>query len=40
VEFAWGLANTGYDFLAIIKIDQAKNSAAAALLPPEFITGA
>jgi len=37
VEFAWGLANSGYDFLAVIRNDQAKNSAAAAL-PPEFVT--
>ncbi|CAD6257262.1 unnamed protein product [Miscanthus lutarioriparius] len=37
VEFAWGLANSGYDFLAVIRNDQAKKSTAAAL-PPEFVT--
>ncbi|KAK1697956.1 hypothetical protein QYE76_014653 [Lolium multiflorum] len=39
VEFAWGLANCGYDFLWIVRNDLlAKGDAAAtATLPPEFL---
>jgi hypothetical protein len=35
VEFAWGLANSGYDFLWIIRPDLVKGDAA--VLPPEFV---
>ncbi|KAF7092705.1 hypothetical protein CFC21_095163 [Triticum aestivum] len=35
VEFAWGLANSGQDFLWIIRPDIVKSEAAA--LPPEFL---
>jgi hypothetical protein len=47
VELAWGLANSGYEFLWVIRSDQqqqqlvnggAANAAAAAVLPPEFLT--
>jgi UDP:flavonoid glycosyltransferase YjiC (YdhE family) len=39
LEFAWGLANCGYDFLWIVRNDLlAKGDAAAsATLPPEFL---
>ncbi|XP_047084331.1 7-deoxyloganetin glucosyltransferase-like [Lolium rigidum] len=38
VEFAWGLANCGYDFLWIVRNDLlAKGDAAAAALPAEFL---
>ena len=36
VEFAWGLANSGHDFLWIVRPDIVKSEAAAAL-PPEFL---
>ncbi|CAO2039374.1 unnamed protein product [Urochloa humidicola] len=35
VEFAWGLANSGYDFLWIIRPDLVKGDTA--VLPPEFV---
>ncbi|VAH40446.1 unnamed protein product [Triticum turgidum subsp. durum] len=35
VEFAWGLANCGYDFLWIVRNDLVKGDAA--VLPPEFL---
>jgi UDP:flavonoid glycosyltransferase YjiC (YdhE family) len=35
VEFAWGLASCGYDFLWIIRNDLVKGDAA--VLPPEFL---
>ncbi|XP_048542980.1 7-deoxyloganetin glucosyltransferase-like [Triticum urartu] len=35
VEFAWGLANSGQDFLWIIRPDIVKSEAA--VLPPEFL---
>ncbi|CAM0955402.1 unnamed protein product [Alopecurus aequalis] len=38
VEFAWGLANCGYDFLWIVRNDLlVKGDTAAAVLPPEFL---
>ncbi|XP_058191929.1 7-deoxyloganetin glucosyltransferase-like isoform X1 [Rhododendron vialii] len=36
VEFAWGLANSGYDFLWIVRPDLVVGESA--MLPPEFIT--
>ncbi|XP_037482856.1 7-deoxyloganetin glucosyltransferase-like [Triticum dicoccoides] len=35
VEFAWGLANCGYDFLWIVRNDLVKGDTA--VLPPEFL---
>ncbi|VAH40452.1 unnamed protein product [Triticum turgidum subsp. durum] len=35
VEFAWGLANCGYDFLWIVRNDLVKGDVA--VLPPEFL---
>jgi hypothetical protein len=35
VEFAWGLASSGYDFLWIIRPDLVKGETA--VLPPEFV---
>ncbi|KAI4968719.1 hypothetical protein ZWY2020_046049 [Hordeum vulgare] len=35
VEFAWGLANCGYDFLWIVRNDLVKGDAA--VVPPEFL---
>ncbi|CAD6260688.1 unnamed protein product [Miscanthus lutarioriparius] len=35
VEFAWGLANSGHDFLWIIRPDLVNGDAA--VLPPEFL---
>ncbi|XP_062219422.1 7-deoxyloganetin glucosyltransferase-like [Phragmites australis] len=35
VEFAWGLANSGYEFLWIIRPDLVKGETA--VLPPEFL---
>ncbi|PKA59467.1 UDP-glycosyltransferase 85A2 [Apostasia shenzhenica] len=35
VEFAWGLANSGYDFLWMIRPDLVKGDSA--VLPPEFV---
>ncbi|KAM0878267.1 hypothetical protein ACQ4PT_034992 [Festuca glaucescens] len=35
VEFAWGLASCGYDFLWVIRNDLVKGDAA--VLPPEFL---
>ena len=35
VEFAWGLANSGHDFLWIIRPDLVSGDAA--VLPPEFL---
>lgn len=35
VEFAWGLANSGYDFLWIVRPDIVKSETA--VLPPEFL---
>ncbi|CAM0945535.1 unnamed protein product [Alopecurus aequalis] len=35
VEFAWGLANSGHDFLWIVRPDIVKSEAA--VLPPEFL---
>ncbi|KAF0929003.1 hypothetical protein E2562_011091 [Oryza meyeriana var. granulata] len=35
VEFAWGLANCGHDFLWIVRPDLVKGDAA--VLPPEFL---
>jgi hypothetical protein len=36
-EFAWGLANTGYDFLWNLRPDLVKGADSARGLPPEFI---
>uniref|UniRef100_A0A0D9VHH5 Glycosyltransferase N-terminal domain-containing protein n=1 Tax=Leersia perrieri TaxID=77586 RepID=A0A0D9VHH5_9ORYZ len=36
VEFAWGLANSGYDFLWVLRPDLVVDAAATAL-PPEFL---
>ncbi|KAF7005802.1 hypothetical protein CFC21_020902 [Triticum aestivum] len=38
VEFAWGLANCGYDFLWIVRDDLVKGDGA--VLPPEFLEAA
>ncbi|XP_062186089.1 7-deoxyloganetin glucosyltransferase-like [Phragmites australis] len=35
LEFAWGLANSGYDFLWIVRPDLVNGDAA--VLPPEFV---
>ena len=35
MEFAWGLANCGYDFLWIVRNDLVKGDAA--VLPLEFL---
>ncbi|VAH40438.1 unnamed protein product [Triticum turgidum subsp. durum] len=35
VEFAWGLANCGYDFLWVVRNDLVQGDAA--VLPPEFL---
>nr|CAD1826915.1 unnamed protein product [Ananas comosus var. bracteatus] len=37
IEFAWGLANSEYEFLWIIRPDLVKGDAA--VLPPEFVEG-
>jgi len=44
VELAWGLANSGYEFLWVIRSDQQQQlllanggTATAAVLPPEFL---
>jgi hypothetical protein len=38
LEFAWGLANSGHEFLWVLRVEEVKggHAAAALPLPPEF----